>query len=389
MRRPWLALGTLALALGCSSPEDVAEQHVLEGRRWERRQPSATLELYARALEIHPDHPLPEGANGTEALSPEDVRARAAPLVQAAESTGGRQGLSSLDEALELYLILGRSASIPSELIALRGQLLQQAAAECFDEGERATANGDAQAATRAFRACVAYDPDFPQAAERLRAAKDEATLQIAVLDFTSNQPHLDAFTTSLTDQVQVRVVNARAEFLDVVTRRDLQTILDEQDFNESGLVDPSTAAEVGKLLGCDGLVLGELSEVRLEQGDWIESEHQASLQRTVPGQAERETITATWVVCERSTRAVITASIRLVSVETAQILATDRQTAEATDFVRFARLVDGDPAAVPSDVRPLLDTPQSEPTDADELALSALDVVSARLAASIVEGFR
>ena len=50
-----------------------------------------------------------------------------------------------------------------------------------------------------------------------------------------------------------------------VVSRRDLQAIMEELNLHQSGLVTRSTALELGKLLGANGIVLGSLMSLNEE----------------------------------------------------------------------------------------------------------------------------
>jgi curli biogenesis system outer membrane secretion channel CsgG len=45
-----------------------------------------------------------------------------------------------------------------------------------------------------------------------------------------------------------------------VIERRQIETILAEQNMGASGLVDPATAARVGKLLGAPAVIVGSIT---------------------------------------------------------------------------------------------------------------------------------
>ena len=64
-------------------------------------------------------------------------------------------------------------------------------------------------------------------------------------------------------------------------------------------------------------------------------------------------------------------------------------QAYEATDVVQYARLLEGDPAAVPGDIRGLLDAPEREPQDPRALAEGLIPSVAAKLATKLVQQFR
>ncbi|MEO0248321.1 MAG: CsgG/HfaB family protein [candidate division WOR-3 bacterium] len=55
-----------------------------------------------------------------------------------------------------------------------------------------------------------------------------------------------------------------------VVERSKVETILDEQEFGYSGVVDPSTAARLGKLMGADAVLISQASDkFDAEYGSW------------------------------------------------------------------------------------------------------------------------
>ena len=47
----------------------------------------------------------------------------------------------------------------------------------------------------------------------------------------------------------------------DVVSRRDIKRILDEQDFSISGMVDPNDAIKAGRLAGADAIIIGRVGK--------------------------------------------------------------------------------------------------------------------------------
>lgn len=86
------------------------------------------------------------------------------------------------------------------------------------------------------------------------------AAPRIAVMDFENKaqyggwrvgQGAADMLTTEL----------VRGTDLDVFERERLNSILQEQNFGQSGRVDPSTAAQIGKIIGVDYIVTGAVTE--------------------------------------------------------------------------------------------------------------------------------
>lgn len=51
-----------------------------------------------------------------------------------------------------------------------------------------------------------------------------------------------------------------------VVERREIESVLREQNFGTSGRIDPSTAAEVGRILGVDAVIIGSVTHFDIQE---------------------------------------------------------------------------------------------------------------------------
>lgn len=82
----------------------------------------------------------------------------------------------------------------------------------------------------------------------------------VVVSDF----PNLQGETCELGRYIAARLTTklSRAPGIQVRERSRLNQVINELAFNMEGLVDPSKAKQVGKLLGADALVLGEISDL-------------------------------------------------------------------------------------------------------------------------------
>ncbi|NQT24858.1 tetratricopeptide repeat protein [candidate division KSB1 bacterium] len=57
-------------------------------------------------------------------------------------------------------------------------------------------------------------------------------------------------------------------DYYDILERDKLKQILDEQNLGMTGVVDEATAVEIGKLLGVDAMIFGEVTEYQVEQDE-------------------------------------------------------------------------------------------------------------------------
>ncbi len=81
----------------------------------------------------------------------------------------------------------------------------------------------------------------------------------IAVLDFDNNsivqKQQLEPLRTGLADMLSTEI--SQIEAFKVVERKKLKDLLSEISLGQSGVLDPSTAQQVGKLLGAQTMLLG------------------------------------------------------------------------------------------------------------------------------------
>ena len=82
---------------------------------------------------------------------------------------------------------------------------------------------------------------------------------EIAVVDFLG--PHGSGGQVATLVQSWM----LESQFYRIVEREKLNRILDEHNLAMSGIVDESTAAEIGKLAGADALIFGEVTTFRVE----------------------------------------------------------------------------------------------------------------------------
>ncbi|NPV53068.1 MAG: hypothetical protein HPY71_06045 [Firmicutes bacterium] len=87
---------------------------------------------------------------------------------------------------------------------------------------------------------------------------------RIAVMDFLdqTNNPQW-AVGRGMRVEFETRLVKT-GQF-DVIERERLDTIMQEQGFGATGMVDPSTAAQIGRLLGVQAMILGSVTQFTIK----------------------------------------------------------------------------------------------------------------------------
>jgi len=130
----------------------------------------------------------------------------------------------------------------------------------------------------------------------------------IAVVDFQnkSGEPDNDKLMEGITGTIISELQDTKRFRL--IERQRLKSILSELKLSSGGLVDPDNAKEIGNLLGVDALLFGNLSAVKYSKN--------------------KQTIFIAWTEGQRVD---VDLDIRLVSVETGEVLAASK----ASSFVK------------------------------------------------------
>lgn len=91
----------------------------------------------------------------------------------------------------------------------------------------------------------------------------------VAVLPFQEGDFHWKGFRSNeilngITQQVTDKLV--KKDNIRVIERNRIAEIIKEQDFGQSGRIDPATAAEIGRILGVDYLIMGTVTHMDVKE---------------------------------------------------------------------------------------------------------------------------
>lgn len=82
---------------------------------------------------------------------------------------------------------------------------------------------------------------------------------RVAVVDFTDLQGNVTEFGRFIAEEFSVALASAGKGFT-VIDRTHLQSILKEHELSQTGLIDPQTARELGKITGVEALITGTIT---------------------------------------------------------------------------------------------------------------------------------
>ena len=109
-------------------------------------------------------------------------------------------------------------------------------------------------------------------------------------------------------------------QFFEVVNRSALDTVMNEMKLTQSGLVDPDTAAQVGKMIGAKGIYIGQITKAKVNDSKYVEERSECSARN----EKGRCVSWRKWKVdCIKRT-ADFNVTPKLVEVETARLIFSD-----------------------------------------------------------------
>lgn len=120
-------------------------------------------------------------------------------------------------------------------------------------------------------------------------------------------------------DKNGIHMNGARTNVFDLIERGRLDQVMQEQKLTVSGAVDESTAAQIGKLLGVDAIIVGSISYTSKDETDQ-RNETDSKTKKTYTVYGLRRTVNTE-------------VRMKIVSVETAQVLGTTSSQQMAADY--------------------------------------------------------
>ncbi|MCS7232709.1 MAG: tetratricopeptide repeat protein [Synergistetes bacterium] len=140
--------------------------------------------------------------------------------------------------------------------------------------------------------------------------------MRIAVVDFSNNvtgpeSSQVEAVRRAITDMFITELW--KTQMFSIVERSRLEAIAREHKLAQAGLVDASTAAQLGKLLGVEAIITGSITQFTLKKKGGI-----------IP-------IPQLGGIAVGESEANVTLDIRMISVETGEILLVAKETGQAT----------------------------------------------------------
>ena len=109
---------------------------------------------------------------------------------------------------------------------------------------------------------CATGDYEKKTARHDIKPSPTKAPLRIAVIGFDVHAETYGVKKIGSKTEEMLNTALLRTGYFDVVDRRYIKNVLEEQKFQTSGVVDPATAVKLGKILGAQAIVTGAVTEI-------------------------------------------------------------------------------------------------------------------------------
>ena len=248
------------------------------------------------------------------------------------------------------------------------------------------------------FKLAGTYIPGFRDSGVRYEEMRKAAILRMAVfIEDKSRQNKFGAINEVVMDNVVNSIFNDKdaTEFLELVSRDQLEIILSEQAMSQSGIVDEEMALEAGRLMSVHQIVAGKITqiiysppEVTIRKRKETKKVQTGKEKYTNEEGEEKErklygTVEAQVRFFTRLTSARINCSYTIVDIETSKIMKSDTFEGYASANAEWAKF-EGDERALSYFTRQLVKRGSQQVPVAGEMVNRAARKLSASLANSI-----
>jgi len=237
-----------------------------------------------------------------------------------------------------------------------------------YQEGVALSQNGGIDAhkhAAKEFKAACNFCPGYKDADQLYEQERQAGVKRIAIIPFedkTGKDGMYGAIADVIVDQIITELMGDpdAMEFMEIISRDQLEIVLQEQDLGQAGIVDGQTAADLGKVLGVHEIVTGKITQI-ISQPEATTSKTEKRQSKEVTGTEkytdsdgktkERDVygqVHAKVTIYARTASASIAGSYKIIDAKTAKLKKSD-SFKETADFQCTWAAFSGDERALTS----------------------------------------
>lgn len=180
--------------------------------------------------------------------------------------------------------------------------------------------------AAKEFIKANTYISDYKDSRTLYEQAKKAAIKRIAIIPFEnkSGKNQYGSINETITDKIISELTNDKLamEFIEIITRDQLQQVLQEQNLGQSGIINENSAMQVGKILGVSEIIVGQITQIASSEP--IVTSKQYQQERSMYSQQGNYLVRAIVTENKREASASLSCSFKIIDVKTAKLIKSD-----------------------------------------------------------------
>lgn len=244
--------------------------------------------------------------------------------------------------------------------------------------------------AAKEFKEAERFCPGYKDSASLYEKSRLAAIKRIAIIPFedkSGREGRYGAVSEIITDEIISNIMNdpTATEFLQIISRSQLEQLIREQKLGQSGIIDDQTAVQMGKVLGLHEIVTGKITQIIYTPARTTRKVEKAEGERKVKVGDKRvwRKFYATVRIYTKRTSASVEGSYSVIDVKTAEIKKSESFTGKAEFEYEWATYT-GDEDALGYDDAELVEKGEKPAPVAEEMVRQAAHKLATLMAFSL-----
>jgi len=239
------------------------------------------------------------------------------------------------------------------------------------------------KAAAKEFKKALSFVPDYKDASSMYEQARKLGIKRIAIIPFEnkSGKNQYGAIGEMMTDQIITDLIQNKTamEFVEIISRDQLQQVMQEQNLGSSGIISENSAIELGKVLGVNELLIGQITQITSSETSTTSKVYKN--ENTIYSKQGNYQVYAEVTEYQKGASASINGSYKIIDVKTAKMITGDSFKKDYS-FLSHWGTFRGDEQALSYSSRNLCSQREENPPIDEE----RVNIVASKLGASLVE---
>ena len=245
------------------------------------------------------------------------------------------------------------------------------------------------------FQSALNLVPDFKDSASRYETARQNAITRVAITAFEDKSGahgRYGAIADILADLVLSYIIydEDNCEFVEIITRAQMDQVMQEQELSTSGLVNESSAARIGLLLGAQEILSGRILQVdyispRITALDVHETAN-VDIEDESQEQSTNKEVSCHFRKYTKRSGLQILASFSVVDVSTGRIMLQKSLSGSQNFEAEWGEVISGDIRALSPSQKNLAQKGEPSAPTAKEMVNETLNVLSRDIASYFFE---